>query len=78
MDKATGSVSPLHDPERDALGYILSVDSAIQRAREVLDEYASANIHDHHEMLRAAVALELRLRGLVEALDANRPGDRRV
>ncbi|MFD8640827.1 hypothetical protein ACFV14_11015 [Streptomyces zaomyceticus] len=66
----TASVSPLHDPERDALGYTVPLDSAIRRAREVLDEHAGANIHDHNEMLRAAVALDLRLRSLIAALAA--------
>ncbi|MFD3530488.1 hypothetical protein [Streptomyces sp. NPDC058664] len=62
--------SPLYDPERDPASLVQPVDSAIQRAREVLEEYASANIHDHNEMIRAAISLEMRLRGLVAALDA--------
>ncbi|WP_327162842.1 hypothetical protein [Streptomyces zaomyceticus] len=66
----SGSVSPLHDPERDTLRYVPPLNSAIERAREVLTEYAGANIHDHNEMLRVAVALDLRLRSLVAALDA--------
>lgn len=65
----TTSYTPLHDPERDALRYVSPLDQALRHAREVLAEKATANIHDHDEMLRAAVGLEMRLRQLVAALD---------
>ena len=68
MDDTTG-YTPLYDPERDALSYVSPLGSALDRAREVLEEKATANIHDHDEMLRAAVSLEMRLRQLVAALD---------
>ncbi|MFE7752154.1 hypothetical protein [Streptomyces sp. NPDC057428] len=61
--------TPLHDPERDARSYVSPLGSALSRAREVLEETATANIHDHNEMLRAAVGLEMRLRDLVAALE---------
>ena len=65
----TTSYTPLHDPERDALRYVSPLDAALRLAREVLAEKASANIHDHDAMMRAAVSLEMRLRELVAALD---------
>ncbi|WP_030585671.1 hypothetical protein [Streptomyces anulatus] len=65
----TTSYTPLHDPERDALRYVSPLDQALRHAREVLAETATANIHNHDEMLRAAVGLEMRLRQLVAALD---------
>lgn len=66
---ATTGYTPLHDPETDALSYVLPLDSALRHARAVLDEQAPANIHDRDEMLRAAVSLEMRLRQLVAAID---------
>ncbi|MFH9728327.1 hypothetical protein ACH4M4_36015 [Streptomyces sp. NPDC017254] len=48
----------------------LPLDLARRLALETLDEHATASIHDHDDMLRAAVALDLRLRSLLAALDA--------
>ncbi|MEU9199432.1 hypothetical protein [Streptomyces sp. NPDC048332] len=64
----TEPYTPLHDPKMDALPYTPSLSYAIRRAREVLDERATANIHNHNEMLHAAVSLETSLRRLVTAL----------
>ncbi|MGW6454985.1 hypothetical protein ACWF94_03520 [Streptomyces sp. NPDC055078] len=61
---------PLHDPERDARSWVPPVDIARKTARKVLAERASANIHDHTEMLSAAAALDYVLRDLLAALDA--------
>ncbi|MEV6571848.1 hypothetical protein [Streptomyces sp. NPDC051577] len=61
---------PLHDPERDIRDWTSPVDIALQSARHALAESASANIHDHNDMLRAAVGLDHALRSLVAALDA--------
>ncbi|MFE5301795.1 hypothetical protein [Streptomyces sp. NPDC056632] len=66
----TTSLSPLYDAERDATSWVPPVDIAVRSARRTLEEYAGANIHDHDEMLRAAVCLGMRLRALVAALDA--------
>lgn len=66
---ASTSYTPLFDPEKDGRAYVEPVDAALRRAREVLEEKATANIHDKDEMLRAAVGLEMRLRALVAALD---------
>ncbi|MEU2251148.1 hypothetical protein [Streptomyces sp. NPDC019224] len=61
--------APLYDPARDGDTYVPPLDAALRLARATLAEKASANIHDHDEMLRAAVSLEMRLRDLVAALD---------
>ncbi|MYR76556.1 MULTISPECIES: hypothetical protein [unclassified Streptomyces] len=65
---ATTLYGPLYAPETDA-SYALPLDMAIDVAREQLAESATANIHDHQALLRAAVHLEMRLRQLVAALD---------
>lgn len=67
-----GKHTPLYDPDRDGRPAECAppLDRARRSAREVLDEKAGANIHDHDEMIRAAVGLEMRLRGLLAALDA--------
>lgn len=62
--------TPLHDPERDAHPYVLSVDAARQAARGILDAHAVANIHDRDATVSAAVALDYVLRDLLAALDA--------
>jgi hypothetical protein len=48
-----------------------SLSSALRLAREDLAAQQGANIHDHQAMIRAAVTLEVRLRGLLAALDAD-------
>ncbi|MEU0660260.1 hypothetical protein [Streptomyces lavendulocolor] len=63
------SYTPLYNPETDASAYVQTVPDAIEAARATLDEKAKANIHDRDEMIRAAVGLEMRLRGLLAALD---------
>ncbi|MFJ6438162.1 hypothetical protein [Streptomyces sp. NPDC091416] len=60
---------PLYDPAVDGDSYVPPLDAALRLARNALDDKATANIHDHTEMLRAAVTLEMRLRALVAALD---------
>ncbi|MBT2425252.1 hypothetical protein J7F02_06010 [Streptomyces sp. ISL-112] len=70
MSADATSYTALYDPEKDALGYVPPLATVLDRAREVLEEKATANIHDHTEMLRAAVSLEMRLRQLVAALEA--------
>lgn len=70
MSARPTSYTALYDPEKDGLGYVVPLSAALDRAREVLAEKATANIHDHDEMLRAAVSLEMRLRQLVAALEA--------
>lgn len=45
---------------------------ALRLAREDLAVQQSANIHDHTAMVTAATVLEIRLRQLLDALDADR------
>jgi hypothetical protein len=52
------------------------LDVEIAATRRILDETAPLNIHSHTDMLKAAVALDCRVRGLLAALDAER-GERR-
>ncbi|MGV9337869.1 hypothetical protein [Streptomyces sp. NPDC003688] len=71
----SASYSPLRKAEYGP-SFPGSVDRELAATRRILDETASLNIHSHDEMLRAAVALDCRVRGLVAALDAER-GERR-
>lgn len=66
----TPGFTPLYDPAVDGESFVAPVDMALRQARKVLAEKAAANIHDHDAMIRAAVGLEMRLRELVAALDA--------
>ncbi|MEV4424003.1 hypothetical protein AB0K23_01240 [Streptomyces sp. NPDC049602] len=66
----TDAVTSLHDIAHHALETAPPFDVALQEARASLTEHATADIHDHHEMITAAVALYIRLHGLVAALDA--------
>ncbi|MFI9012635.1 hypothetical protein ACIGZI_01215 [Streptomyces griseus] len=59
---------PLYDPATDS-PYVPPLDIVVACAREELAKYAPANIHNHHEMLVAAVSHHDRLRQLVAALD---------
>lgn len=52
--------------------YAAPLDIALRLAREDLAAQQTANIHDPVAMIRAAVTLEVRLRGLLDALDADR------
>lgn len=71
---STDYYTPLFTPETDEPLTPLSVKSELKIAREVLAETAGHNIHNHNEMLRAAVKLDNRLRSLIAALDAERGG----
>lgn len=66
----TAAHSPLHDPEQAGGQWTPPLDLAIELARETLAEQQPANIYDDRAMLRAAVTLEIRLRNLLDALDA--------
>ena len=61
--------TPLYDPATDTAPWATTVDRALTSARRVLDEKATANVHDRDEMIRAAVSLEYALRKLVASLD---------
>lgn len=63
-------VEALYQP-RPSDAYAPPLDTEIRLAREVLAEQQGVNIHDHVAMVKAAVALEIRLRLLVDALDAD-------
>ncbi|WP_432034200.1 hypothetical protein [Streptomyces antibioticus] len=62
------AVSPLRDYAIPLVS--LDVESELRMARESLEEAAARNIHDHHDMLRSAVDLMLRLRSLADAVEA--------
>ena len=66
------SYDPLYDPEKDAHVVVPPLESAIDRARKVLDEKAQANLHDQDAMIRAAYGLHYVLHDLLAALDAER------
>ncbi|WP_405548921.1 hypothetical protein OG215_15345 [Streptomyces globisporus] len=69
MSVDTSALSqPLYDPAVDGT-YVPPLDIVLACAREELARYATANIHDHHEVLVAAVSTHDRLRQLVAALD---------
>lgn len=65
---------PLHGPDGEPL-LPASVDVELKLAREYLGKAATANIHDHGAMLRAATGLDHRLRNLLAAVDAERAGE---
>jgi len=65
---ASSSHSPLHKPEQDS-AWVPPLDMALGLARQALAEQADANVYDKQAMITAAVQLEIRLRGLVAALD---------
>ncbi|WP_432114038.1 hypothetical protein [Streptomyces sp. S1] len=64
----TAGLDQLGDLTGDAA--VLPVDIARTLARQARAEAASADIHDHHAMLGAAVTLDMRLASLLAALDA--------
>ncbi|MDT9689410.1 hypothetical protein Q5762_13900 [Streptomyces sp. P9(2023)] len=64
------SFRPLFDAEQDTTGWTPPLDIARSAGRQALERHEAANIHDHTEMLRAAVALEMALRQVLDALDA--------
>lgn len=81
--QTSSGVKPPHErpkpvPPMDALyqprpsdAYAPPLDTAIRLAREDLAVQQGANIHDREAMVRAAVTLEVRLRLLLAALDAD-------
>jgi hypothetical protein len=88
--QTSSGVMPLHEspqaqpktaPPADALYQPLPSDAwvpplsiALRLAREDLAVQQAANIHDRGAMVRAAVTLEVRLRQLLDALDADANG----
>ncbi|MFJ8027430.1 hypothetical protein [Streptomyces sp. NPDC096311] len=62
---------PLHGPD-DVTPEPASLDIEIAVTRRILEETAALNIHDHTDMLKAAVALNCRVRGLLAAVAAER------
>jgi hypothetical protein len=65
------SYDPLHGPD-DEPPFPTSLDGELKLTRQYLDKVATANIHDHTAMLKAAAGLDYRIRSLVAALDAER------
>lgn len=65
------AVDALYMP-RPSDAYAPPLDIALRLAREDLAAQQGANIHDREAMIRAAVTLEVRLRLLLDALDADR------
>ncbi|MCY0943558.1 hypothetical protein [Streptomyces antarcticus] len=61
---------PLRAPEPDGTHWVPPLDIALEAARETLAEQQRANIYDDRAMLTAAVRLEIALRHLLAALDA--------
>ncbi|MEF2529152.1 MULTISPECIES: hypothetical protein [Streptomyces] len=66
----TAGHEPLRYPKHDADRWVPPLDIALSRAREILADQQQANIYDDRAMLRAAVILEIGLRDLLAALDA--------
>lgn len=62
---------PLHGPD-DTIPEPASLDVEIAATRRILDETAGLNIHDADHMLQAAVALNIRVRVLLAAVEAER------
>jgi hypothetical protein len=68
--QTSGATQSLYEPgPLDA--YVPPLSTALRLAREDLAAQQGANIHDHQAMIQAAVMLEIRLRGLLAALDAD-------
>ncbi|MFD7003373.1 hypothetical protein ACFWA5_45820 [Streptomyces mirabilis] len=67
----TTSYDPLHGPDEEP-PFPASLDGELKLTRELLAEVATANIHDHTAMLKAAAGLNHRIRSLVAAIDAER------
>ncbi|MFJ8109965.1 hypothetical protein [Streptomyces sp. NPDC096132] len=61
--------TPLHGPEKTT-PLVASLEVELSVTRRILDETAPLNIHSHDDMLKAAVALDCRVRALVAALEA--------
>lgn len=67
-------LDPLYDPARDGVATPPPLDVAAQQARRVLAQHQGVSIHDDLGMVRATTALEIALRHLVDALDAEVQG----
>lgn len=67
----SAAYDPLHGPDEET-PFPASLEGELKLTRRLLAEVATANIHDHTAMLKAAVALNCRARGLLAALDAER------
>ncbi|MGW1503778.1 hypothetical protein ACWCQW_35500 [Streptomyces mirabilis] len=65
------SYDPLHGPDEETPDPA-SLGIEIKLARQLLDETATANIHDHTAMVKTAASLNYRIRSLLAALDAER------
>ncbi|MGA4941736.1 hypothetical protein [Streptomyces cinereoruber] len=65
------TLDPLHDSSRRPLPP-LPLDIAVSQARLALEKYGSESIHDDHAMIAAATALDMVLRNVLAALDADR------
>ncbi|MEW2161423.1 hypothetical protein AB0912_00200 [Streptomyces sp. NPDC007084] len=62
---------PLREPDHVTTDvYPLDIEIAV--TRKILAETAPLNIHSYTDMLRAAVALDCRVRALLASLDAER------
>ncbi|MFJ1653676.1 hypothetical protein ACIOC2_20260 [Streptomyces sp. NPDC088337] len=62
---------PLHEPG-ETTPVPASLDVEIAATRRILDETADRNIHSYGDMLSAAVALNVRVRSLLAAIEAER------
>ncbi|MHB9862163.1 hypothetical protein [Streptomyces sp. YIM S03343] len=67
----SASYDPLHGPT-DTPPYHGTFAQELDTIRQYLDQVATANIHDHTAMVKAAVGLDYRVRALLAALDAER------
>lgn len=65
---------PLFGPD-DTVPEPASLEVEVAAARRILAETAGLNIHGYSDMLRAAVSLGCRLRGVLAALDKERGGE---
>ncbi|MFJ6293221.1 hypothetical protein ACIQJX_07655 [Streptomyces griseoviridis] len=69
MSTETPTTAPLHEPGTAPAGpFDLDVEIAV--TRQVLAETADLNIHSDVDMLKAAFALNVRLRTLFAAIEA--------
>lgn len=68
---------PLHESGKE-YPEPASLDVELATTHRILGETAGLNIHDADHMLRAAVALNVRVRSLLAAVEAERGGERGV
>ncbi|MGW4975442.1 hypothetical protein [Streptomyces mirabilis] len=62
---------PLHGPDEEPV-FAASLDIELKLTRQLLAETATADIHDHTAMLKAAAGLNYRIRALLAAIEAER------